>query len=146
MLDSMYTHHRRTHALIVAAALLAVTAGLPAQTQQPATQQPHQHGTPTQTGQPDSGMMAKCQAMMAQHKAAMAEQQQADERLDTLVATMTRASGQQKTDAVAAVVTEMVTQRKAMHERMLKMQRGMMTHMAEHMQSGGSPMCPMMKP
>lgn len=146
MLDSMHTPYRRTHALLVGAALLAATAWLGGQSQQPGTQQPHQHGTSTQTPQADAGMMAKCQAMMAEHKQAMADQQKADESLDALVATMNRASGQQKADAVAAVVTEMVTQRKAMHQRMLKMQMGMMAHMAEHMQSGGSAMCPMMKP
>jgi hypothetical protein len=49
--------------------------------------------------------------------------------------------------ATATVVTEMVTQRRTMHDGMMKMQHGMMRHMMEHMQAGkdSMAMCPMMK-
>ncbi len=51
-------------------------------------------------------------------------------------------------DATAAVVNEMVTERRAMRDRMMKMQDGMMAHMVEHMQAGTASMamCPLMKP
>jgi hypothetical protein len=91
-------------------------------------------------------MSAKCQAMMADHQKMMAEMKAGDERLDGLMAKMTAASGQAKIDATAAVVAEMVAQRRTM-QGMMKMQEGMMGHMMEHMQagSGSMAMCPMMK-
>jgi hypothetical protein len=45
-------------------------------------------------------------------------------RLDSLVAQMNRASGNQKMDAMAAVITELVAQRKMMQNRMHQMMQG----------------------
>ena len=97
---------------------------------------------------PDSGMTARCQAMMADREKMMAEMKAADERLEALVARMNAASGMEKADATATVVNEMVTQRRTMRDGMMKMQSGMMAHMMEHMQAGmdSMAMCPMMKP
>jgi predicted transcriptional regulator len=117
-----------------------------AQPQKPAAKpQTHEHLAVKPTGQPD--MAAKCQEMMKQHEQMMAEQKAADQRLDDLVAKMNSASGQARVDATAAVVNEMVTQRKAMMESMMKMHQGTMAHMMEHMQAGpkSMAMCPMMK-
>ena len=96
---------------------------------------------------PDSGMAAKCQAMMADREKMMTEMKAADERLDDLVAKMNAASGVEKADATAAVVNELVTQRRTMRDGMMKMEGGMMGHMMEHMQAGKDSMakCPMMK-
>jgi hypothetical protein len=100
---------------------------------------------------PPSGMAAdmaaKCQAMMADHEKMMADMKAADERLDVLVATMNAASGLEKADATAAVVGEMVAQRRAMRDGMMKMEHEMMAHMMEHVQAGKDSMaaCPMMK-
>ena len=93
-------------------------------------------------------MAAKDQTMMADREKMMQEMTRADQRLGDLVATMNTASGMQKTDATAAVVNEMVTERRAMRDRMMKMQDGMMAHMMEHMQAGTASMamCPLMKP
>ena len=44
-----------------------------------------------------------------------------DAELDKLVAEMNNASAEKKLDAIAAVVTKLVDQRKAMHEQMQKM-------------------------
>jgi hypothetical protein len=92
-------------------------------------------------------MAAKCQAVMADHEKMMAEMKAADQRLDDLVAKMNAASGMEKADATAAVVSEMVTQRQAMRDGMMKMQHEMMAHMMEHMQAGkdSMAMCSMMK-
>jgi hypothetical protein len=57
------------------------------------------------------GMMANCQKMMAGAKAD-------HEKLDELVAQMNAATGQLKVDQMAAVLTELVAQQKAMHARM----------------------------
>lgn len=94
-----------------------------------------------------AGMTAKCQAMMADHEKMMTEMKAADQRLDDLVGKMNAASGTEKADATAAVVNEMVTQRRTMRNGMMKMEAGMMGHMMEHMQAGkdSMAMCPMMK-
>ena len=100
---------------------------------------------------PPSGMgtdmAAKCQAMMADHQKMMTEMKDADQRLDDLIGKMNAASGLERADATAAVVNEMVTQRRTMKDGMMKDQHGMMAHMMEHMQAGkdSMAMCPMMK-
>ena len=124
-----------------AAVVISAVPGLAVQT----PQEP-QHAA-TDNVKPRSDMAAKCQAMMAEREKMMTDMKAADQRLDDLVTTMNTASGMEKTVATAAVVTEMVTQRRTMQEGMMKMQQGMMGHMMEHMQAGtGSmAMCPMMK-
>ena len=72
--------------------------------------QEHQHATEQAKAQPD--MMAKCQAMMAERDKMMAEMKTADERLDDLASKMNAASGDGNVDAIAAVVSEIVTQRR----------------------------------
>ena len=113
-----------------------------------AAQAPHTaHQMPAAKAKPASAMDVKCQAMMAEKDKMMADMKAADERLDGLVATMNTASGADKPVATAAVVTEMVTQNRAMRDGMMKMHQDMMGHMMEHMQAGKDSMasCPMMK-
>lgn len=112
----------------------------------------HEHGDQPKAAMTEQDMMKRCQAMMAQRQEMTADLAAMDARLDQLVATMRAAQGAAKTDAVAAVVDELVTQRKAMRAKMEEMQSGMMGHMMEHMQMGGPEgmgksmaMCPMMK-
>jgi ABC-type glycerol-3-phosphate transport system substrate-binding protein len=62
------------------------------------------------------GMMANCQKMIAGTKAGQ-------ERLDELIAKMNAATGELKVDQIAAVLTELVAQQKAMHARMTCMGR-----------------------
>ena len=108
--------------------------------------QEHQHAAPAKAT-PHSDMAAKCQAMMAEHDHMMADMKAADQRIDDLVVKMNALSGMEKMAATAAVVTELVTQRRTMRDGMMKMQHGMMSHMMEHMQAGkdSMAMCPMMK-
>ena len=124
-----------------AAVALSALPGLAAQ-----TPQEHQHAATAQAT-PQSGMTAKCQAMMAGHEKMMTEMKAADQKLDDLVAKMNSAPSPERADATAAVVTEMVAQRRTMQAGMMKMQQGMMSHMMEHMQAGkdSMAMCPMMK-
>jgi hypothetical protein len=89
---------------------------------------------------------------MAHHKEMMATMETMDARLDELVKKMNAATGSRKADAVAAVVNELVAQRKQMREHMMAMQPKMMKHMMEHMQTGmmkgmadSMSECPMMK-
>ncbi len=135
--------NRTVSALVAGCAVVVMSAvsGLTAQ-----TPQEHQHAAADQA-KPPSGMEAKCQTMMAERENMMTGMKAADQRLDGLVATMDTASGMEKMTATAAVVTEMVTQRRTMREGMMKMQEGMMSHMMVHMQAGAASMamCPMMK-
>ena len=124
-----------------AVVLMSAAPGLAAQ-----TPQEHQHAATDQV-KPASAMEAKCQAMMAEREKMMTAMKAADQRLDDLVAKMNTASGKEKMAATAAVVNEMVTERRTMRDVMMKMQEGMMSHMMEHMQAGAASMamCPMMK-
>ena len=104
-------------------------------------------GARTPQQEPGAGMMARCQEMMAQRQQMMAEMKASDQRLDDLVAKMNAASGTEQTAATAAVVNEMVAQRRKHRDAMMSMQQGMMGHMMQHMQAGKGSMtaCPMMK-
>ena len=70
--------------------------------------------------------------MAEMHQKMDAEMKAQDAELDKLVAAMNSATGEKKVDAIAAVVSKLVEQRKAMHEKMgamhEKMQGGMMKH------------------
>jgi len=134
--------HTTVSALVAGCAVVVMSAvsGLAAQT-------PQDQPAAADQAKPPSGMEATCQAMMAEREKMMAGMKAADQRLDELVATMNTASGMEKMTATAAVVTEMVTQRRTMREGMMTMQEGMMSHMMEHMQAGAASMamCPMME-
>jgi hypothetical protein len=59
----------------------------------------------------------------------MARMEESNRRLEELVSTMNSATGPAKVDAIAAVVNELVSQHRQMHEHM-------MSQMHEHMMSG----------
>ena len=96
---------------------------------------------------PEAGMAAKCHAMMAEREQMAAAMKVADGRLGELATKMNGAPDAEKANAIAAVVNEMIAQRRAMQDGMMTMQHGMMAHMMEHMQAGkeSMAMCPMMK-
>lgn len=100
-----------------------------------------------QQGMMSGQMMERCKMMMERRQQMQAEMKAMDAELDKLVAEMNSVPASQKTDAVAAVVTKMVEQRKVMHEKRDAMQTRMMQHIMEHMQTGQSSMsgCPMMQ-
>jgi hypothetical protein len=75
--------------------------------------------TTDQKHQQSSEMMGmKCMIGKGQM---MSDWKEQDAELDKLVAEMNSAAADKKLDAVAAVVTKLVEQRKAMHEQMQKM-------------------------
>jgi hypothetical protein len=77
------------------------------------------------------------EAMMARHEAMKAEMQAADERLESLVAAMNAAEGDDaRIDAMAALLTELVAQRKGMCRHMMEGMHGMMQGMHEGMMGG----------
>jgi hypothetical protein len=82
----------------------------------------------------------------------MAKMEAMDARLDELVKTMNATTGSKKTNAVAAVLNELIAQRKQMRDDMMAMQPEMMKHMMAHMGMGmmkgmeeSMAKCPMMK-
>jgi len=62
--------------------------------------------------------------------------QEQDAELDKLVATMNSAPSDKKLDAIAAIVAQLVEQRKAMHEEMEKMVGREMMKMGRMMMQG----------
>jgi hypothetical protein len=132
----------RTVAIILFSSFAAVTLS---------AQQP----PPPAAGMEKPGMMdgkKMDESMMAHHKEMMARMEAMDTRLDELVKKMNAATGSRKADAVAAVVNELVVQRKQMREHMMAMQPEMMKHMMGHMHAGmmkgmmeSMSECPMMK-
>lgn len=92
------------------------------------------------------------ESMMDHHKEMMAKMEAMDARLDELVKKMNAATGSKKTDAAAAVINELVAQRRQMRDHMMAMQPEMMKHMMAHMRMGmmkgmedSMSKCPMMK-
>ena len=99
-----------------------------------------QQPPPPAPGMGKPGMMGEGKmdesAMMAMHKEMMAKMEAMDSKLDDLVKKMNAAKGSKKVDATAAVMNELVAQRKQMRDHMMAMQPEMMKHMMEHMHAG----------
>ncbi len=100
----------------------------------------------------DAEMKAECQAMMAKKQDMQAKLQAMDATLDKLVAEMNAAKDSKEPDALekpmAAVINELVAQRKASRAMRMEMQSEMMAHMTRHMAmhgAKGAMECPMMK-
>ena len=90
-------------------------------------------------------MPQQCQAMMAKKNERMAKMQEADTQLQQKLATMNKAQGQAKVDAMAAILTQMVNQRAEMREQMMSMSDDGMKHMMGHMgNQDAMKNCPMM--
>ncbi len=109
----------------------------------------HHHGQAGATHHAD--MKAECQAMMAKKEEMQEKLKTMDATLDKLVAEMNAAKASKDVDALerpmAAVLNELVAQRKATRSMMMEMEPEMMGHMAHHMGMGGKGAkdCPMMK-
>jgi len=87
-----------------------------------------------------------CAAMKKMCDDMSSKQKEADARLDRLVATMNEASSSTKVDAMAAVISELVTQRTDSHVHMMHMDAAMKEHLMQHvMASAPADMCEKMK-
>ncbi len=106
--------------LFLLAILFMMPAGVFAQQNQPQTpgKQPQASAQTDQKGQAGPGKMGQCCGMMSEHAQ---EMKQMDARLQEKVAAMDAAKGDQKIEAMAAVIKELVAQRQEMHERLMKM-------------------------
>jgi Skp family chaperone for outer membrane proteins len=160
----MKKHHLKVLASSIAVATaLALAVGAGAQTAPPAAPVPaatspqaapmtghHMHGTAAAKNEAD--LKAECQTLMAKKEEMQAKLQAMDATLDTLVAEMNAAKESKAPDSLekpmAAVINELVAQRKASRAMMMEMQPAMMAHMAHHMEmhgAKGAMGCPMMK-
>ena len=139
---------------------LSLTVGAAAQTPRPAnapadkasaqasTMPGHeQHIAAKAASDPD--MKAECQARMARKQQMQDKVRANDVALDKLVAEMNAATGStEKERSMAAVLNELVAQRKSTHSMMMEMQPEMTAHMGRHMGmhgAKGTMECPMMK-
>jgi hypothetical protein len=128
--------------LLTAAALsLALSAGAQAadkaETPKPQPMMAEHHMGEAAGVEHDADMTAEqCQTMMAKHQEMQDKRQAMDAKLDELVAKMNAASTSKEPDAMekpmAAVLTELVAQRKANRSMMMEMQPEMMGHMMGH--------------
>jgi len=118
--------NRRT---ALAVALLTTTTLSIAWAMQPVREAPRA-AQPAAKGQPATP--ADCASMGKMHEEMLAQQQEADARLAGLVSAMNGASGAMESEAMAAVINELVEQRTDAHARMAEMQPMMMHHMLQH--------------
>jgi hypothetical protein len=104
------------------------------------------HGDTVSTPAAGSGDM-DCKEMMAKPVQMMADMKAIDTELDHKVAAMNEATGGSRVEAMAAVINELVSQRKAMQAKMIAMHSGMTDHMggATSPQQDSMSECPMMK-
>ncbi len=151
--------------IMVAAALAFMPLATAAQ-EEPAAEAAaeHQHHSPAgeTAPQPENemhkemmhhceAMMERCKAMVEKRVEAMEKMEAMDARLNEKIAAMNEAEGEQKVQAMAAVINEMAAQRATMMEEF----QGMRAHpMCPMMMQGhgmrghgmrGHPMCPMMQ-
>lgn len=82
-------------------------------------------------------MMERGMKMMEMHQKMQADMQAMEAETDKLVAEMNQATGQKKIDAMAALLTKLVEQRKTMMGKMDAMHGDMMQMMMEGMGPGG---------
>ncbi len=139
--------HRILAALSLALTVAAVPALAQTTKEMPAG---HGHGMMHgQTAQEDSGDSSpRCDMMKKKQEKMMAKCKAMDSKLDELAAAMNSATGQEKIEAMAALLNELVAQRKAMHSMMHTMmgkKMGMMSSSGEGMSKDGKSKCNMMK-
>ena len=137
---------------VTVAAQTPPAAPAPTSTSTEAAPMPGHHKAKTTEAKHAADMKAECEAMMAKHQEMQAKLQAMNAELDRLVADMNAAKGSKEPDALekpmAAVINELVAQRKVFLSMMTEMQPAMMTHMMRHMNmhgAKGAMECPMMK-
>jgi hypothetical protein len=134
--------------LIALSAALCTTAAL-SQQNQPKSAMSSRGARSATLGGPTTG---HCRRVMAMRDQMMSEMKGMDASVDQKLAAMNAAKGNAKVEAAAAVINEVVSQRKQIMASMKSMQDQMIAHMSGHLaRSGSSAMrqsmaqCPLMK-
>jgi hypothetical protein len=151
--------HLKLLAPAVFAATLALALGVAAEAPPPDANGPqaapatghHEDGAAGAEHHPQMAM--DCQAMMARKREMQDKLQVMDATLDRLVTEMNAAQGSKDKGALeqslAAVLNELVAERKASRSMIMEMQHAMLTHMMQHMHmqgAKGAMECPMLRP
>ena len=123
----------KTLSFVLMLAVLIMPCSLFAQQEQDKTPAPAAQGGTKVESAPAHPMSG---GQMKEHDEMMSAMKEMDARLDAKVAAMDAAKGDQKVEAIEAVIKEMVSQRKEMQEHMMKMHDMKKGHMMEHMQPG----------
>jgi hypothetical protein len=121
-------------------ALLALSAPLFAQAMPMASPAGSMKPMPRTSGMgamDKGGKMGGMMPMGAMMQKMQADTKAMDDELDGLVVTMNQATGSDKMDAMAAVITKMAQQRKTMDQKMAAMQKSMMQGMMGGGMMGG---------
>lgn len=143
---------------IFVATTLALVLGVRAQAPAPTAETPmaapmaDNHKDHAAGAKGEAAMQAACHEFMTHHKAMQDKLQAMDVKLDELVAKMNAASTSKTPDAMekpmAAVLNELVAQRKAARSMMMEMRPNMMAHRMHHGDmhgAKGAMDCPMMQ-
>src|SRR4026207_1534553 len=80
----------------------------------------------TKPGIMQSGMMSKCKEMMDMHQEMQVKIKQMDQKLTDLGKKMNQATGDQKIQAMEAVLNEMIDQRNSMRDMTMRNHASMM--------------------
>jgi hypothetical protein len=143
---------KATRFVVSAIALVLLTLGANAQSDNPAEQQPSGKHDGHEQHQLMQMMIQHCEVITAEHQELMKHIKTSNAELDGLMTEMMASSGMKKVDALAAVVAEMFAQQKLMQARVMSMQPRMMNHTMTHMDMAMDTgmrkpmeMCPMRK-
>jgi hypothetical protein len=124
-------------AMLAAMSMFAVFISAPVHLrgQQPADPQAHEQHHPEAT----AAQAAPAQPNMAAMSGMMSRMRANDAKLDDLVKKMNSATGAAKTDAIAALLTALVEDRKNIHEPMMANMMSMMNMMGGNRMGGAAP-------
>lgn len=112
-------------AALVSFAAMSMTAPAPVRAQQPSPAEQHDHGADAPSDARHGAMMMPMMDMTDM----MAKMHASDQKMDDLVNTMNASTGTAKVDAMAALLTALVQDRKEMHGAMMTMPAMDMTNM-----------------
>ena len=127
-------------AMLAAMSMFAAVISAPAHLrgQQSADPQAHEQHHPEATA-PQAATPAPGQPNMAAMSGMMSRMKANDAKLDDLVKKMNSATGAAKTDAIAALLTALVEDRKNNHEPMMANMMSMMNMMGGNRMGGAAP-------
>jgi TolA-binding protein len=128
------------------AALLLGSTVLWAQATPPAGPAPAGQKQSTAGAGPAKPTAVSCQQLMQRHEQTMSDLEQMDAKLYGLVEKMNAAKGEARIDAAAAVINELMRQRRQVHERMTADAAMMSAYAMQHMSQGaGGAHCPLLE-
>ena len=105
---------------------------------------PAHQSVQTKTQKPKPPTTAMCQAVMDKRTKSMEDIKNMDSAMDGLLARVDFATGEERVNAIATALRELVRQRAAMRAATTSMETDLMSHMMMHIKSGTMD-CPVIK-